>query len=333
MKSADRTQTANTANTGITVNKEHAAAMRDVFGKHLVEMGKTHPELMVLDADVSGSTRTGWFGDAYPERFYNVGVAEANMVDVAAGLATAGYHPVISTFSIFLALKGTDQIRNVLCYNCLPVIIAGGYGGISDSFDGASHHALTDLAIMRAFPNMTVLSPGDGQEVKDALEEAMKINGPVYIRLSRNETPLLFEGRESLKVGKARKIAEYDEADLSIAVSGIPTYMAVEAQQQLKAEGITAELLEISSIKPIDAEALQASAKKSGKLLTVEEHNIRGGVGSACAEAVSREVPCLIDMIGIEDTFTESGPYDKLMTKYGISVDAIVKRAKKLAEK
>jgi transketolase len=306
-------------------------AMRDAFGTHLKAMGERYPELVVLDADVSGSTRTQWFGDAYPERFYNVGVAEANLVDVAAGMATAGYHPVISTFSLFLALKGADQIRNVLCYNELPVIIAGGYGGLSDSFDGASHQAITDLAIMRALPNMTVLNPGDAQEVRDALEAAMAIQGPVFIRLSRNETPELFSDAEKLEVGKARKLR--DGADVSIAVSGVPTYMAIEACEQLAEQGIEADLLEIASIKPIDREALIASVRKTGKLLSVEEHNVYGGVGSACAEAVTREVPFLMDMVGIEDTFTESGPYDQLMQKYGISVEAIVEKATVLAGK
>ncbi len=304
-------------------------AMREAFGKHLVDMGSRYPELMVLDADVSGSTKTALFGKEFPDRFFNVGVAEANMADVAAGLATCGYHPVISTFSIFLALKSTDQIRNVICYNKLPVIIAGGYGGMSDSFDGASHHSLTDVAIMRAFPNMTVFTPADAQEVRDALEAAMKIDGPVFLRLSRNETPELFNDAEPFTAGKARKLT--DGSDISMAVAGVPTSIAMEAAKTLADEGISVDLLEIGTIKPIDREALAASVKKTGKLLTIEEHNVYGGLGSACAEAVTKEVPALIDMIGINDTFTESGPYDKLMEKYGLSAEAIVERAKALA--
>ena len=304
-------------------------AMREAFGKHLVDMGSRYPELMVLDADVSGSTKTALFGKEFPDRFFNVGVAEANMADVAAGLATCGYHPVISTFSIFLALKSTDQIRNVICYNKLPVIIAGGYGGMSDSFDGASHHSLTDVAIMRAFPNMTVFTPADAQEVRDALEAAMKIDGPVFLRLSRNETPELFNDAEPFTAGKARKLT--DGSDISMAVAGVPTSIAMEAAKALADEGISVDLLEIGTIKPIDREALTASVKKTGKLLTIEEHNVYGGLGSACAEAVTKEVPALIDMIGINDTFTESGPYDKLMEKYGLSAEAIVERAKALA--
>jgi transketolase len=303
-------------------------AMRDAFGKALIEIGTVDQRLVVLDADVSSSTKTAQFGAEFPDRFFNVGVAESNLADVAAGLSTAGYRPVISTFSIFLALKSTDQIRNVICYNNLPVIIAGGYGGLSDSFDGASHQSITDLAIMRAFPNMTVIVPGDGGEVKDALQQALELDGPVFLRLSRNPTPLLFKESSKLQIGKIRKITS--GADLTIAVAGIPTYMAVEAEKLLRDEGIKAELLEISTLKPLDKDVLIASAKKTGKLLTVEEHSVIGGLGSACAETLSRYSPCLIDMIGIEDTFTESGPYDELMHKYGISVDNIVKRAKAL---
>lgn len=304
-------------------------AMRDAFGKHLIDMGRRYDELMVLDADVSGSTRTGWFAKEFPERFYNVGVAEANLVDVAAGMATAGYHPVISTFSLFLALKGTDQIRNVVCYNNLPVIIAGGYGGLSDSFDGASHQSITDIAIMRALPNMTVFVPSDAGEVRDALEAAMKIDGPVYIRLSRNAGPDLFGESEKLEAGKVRKIQE--GSDVTIAVAGVPTAMAIEAGRQLASEGISVDLLGVGSVKPIDVKGLQESVRKTGKLLSVEEHSVIGGLGSACLEAVCREVPTLVDMVGIEDTFTESGPYDKLLDKYGISVAAIVERARRLA--
>ena len=303
-------------------------AMRDAFGEALIELGTEDQRLVVLDADVSSSTKTALFGAEFPDRFFNVGVAESNLADVAAGLATAGYRPVISTFSIFLALKSTDQIRNVICYNNLPVIIAGGYGGLSDSFDGASHQSITDLAIMRAFPNMTVVSPGDGGEVKDALQQALELDGPVFLRLSRNPTPKLFKDSDKLQIGKIRKITSGTE--LTIAVTGIPTYMAVEAESMLREEGISVDLLEISTLKPLDTGTLIASVKKTGKLLTVEEHSVIGGLGSACAEQLSRYNPCLIDMIGIEDTFTESGPYDELMSKYGLSVENIVKRAKAL---
>ncbi len=303
-------------------------SMREAFGDALVELGKENERLVVLDADVSSSTQSRRFAVAFPERFFNVGVAEANMADVAAGLATAGFRPVISAFSIFLALKSTDQIRNVICYNNLPVVVAGGYGGLSDSFDGASHHSIADLAIMRAFPNMTVVVPGDGGEVRDALREAVRIDGPVFIRLSRNPTPLLFDEAEPLRMGRIRTMRE--GTDVTIAVTGVPCSFAAEAADLLRAEGTSVELLEVSTLKPLDTERLAASVRKTARLLTVEEHSVIGGLGSACAEALARLCPTRMEMIGIEDRFTESGPYDTLLEKYGISVDHIVRRARTL---
>ena len=302
-------------------------AMRDAFGDALVALGKTHPELVVLDADVSSSTKTGLFGAAYPERFFNVGVAEANMADIASGLATCGYRPVISTFALFLALKCTDQIRNVMCYNELPVIIVGGYAGLSDSFDGASHQAITDIAIMRALPNMKVIVPADSTEMKAALEEALTAKGPTYIRACRNPTPLLEVSGAAFKTGKGRVLIE--GTDCTIAAAGIPVVMAIEAAEKLKAEGISAEVLDIHTVKPIDDELLAASANKTGAVVTAEEHTVQGGFGSAVAESLSKSCPVPVEYIGIQDTFTESGPYDTLIAKYGLTTEAIVEGAKK----
>ncbi len=302
-------------------------AMRDAFGEALVELGKTHPELVVLDADVSSSTKTGVFGAAYPERFFNVGVAEANMADIASGLATCGYRPVISTFALFLALKCTDQIRNVMCYNELPVIIVGGYAGLSDSFDGASHQAITDIAIMRSLPNMKVVVPADATEMKAALEEALTAKGPTYIRACRNATPLIEMDDAGYKTGKGRVLVE--GTDITIAASGIPVTMAIEAAEKLKAEGISAEVLNIHTVKPIDDELLASSANKTGAVVTAEEHNIFGGFGSAVAESLSKTCAVPVEYVGIQDTFTESGPYDTLVAKYGLTPEAIAEGAKK----
>jgi transketolase len=295
-------------------------AMRESFGEALVELGKTNSKLVVLDADVSSSTKTGLFGAAYPERFFNVGVAEANMADVAAGLATAGYRPVISTFALFLALKSTDQIRNVICYNNLPVVIVGGYAGLSDSFDGASHQAITDLAVMRALPNMRVVVPSDGQELKDALVEALKADGPTYIRASRNPTPII-EDAGSYVPAKGKTLR--DGSDCTIVASGIPVAMALEAAETLAKEGISARVVNLHTLKPIDSELLSKCAAETGAVVTAEEHNIYGGVGSAVAEALSKSVPVPMEYVGVADCFTESGPYDTLLKKYGISVEAI----------
>jgi transketolase len=305
-------------------------SMRDALGQALVELAPEIPELVVLDADVSASTKTAGFAKAYPDRFFNVGVAEANMADIAAGMATAGLRPVINTFSLFLALKCADQIRNTICYNNLPVVLAGAYGGLSDSFDGASHQAILDIAMLRTLPNMVVIVPADAEETKQALKLALRRNGPTFIRGCRNETPVLFEGAEPFQIGKARKLR--DGKDLTIAACGIPVLMAMEAAERLAKDGIGVDLLAIATVKPIDEKALAASASKTGAVLAVEEHNIYGGFGGAVAEALAKHAPAKMDFIGVQDRFTESGPYDALMKKYGISVDAIVAKAKALVK-
>jgi transketolase len=303
-------------------------AMRDAFGEALLSLAPEFPELVVLDADVSTSTRTAAFGKRHPNRFFNVGVAEANMVDIAAGMATCGLRPVVNTFALFLTLKAADQVRNIVCYNKLPVILAGNYAGLSDSYDGASHQSILDLAIMRAMPNLTVVVPADGVELRQALTAALRHNGPVYIRICRNPTPVLFADAPPLEIGKIRKLK--DGRDLTIAVCGVPTSMAIEAADRLAQRGVTVDLLEVSTIKPIDAEALAKSARKTGKVLTVEEHTIHGGLGSAVAEVLSQHAPARMGMIGIQDTFAESGDYNALLRKYGISVERIESEAMRL---
>lgn len=303
-------------------------SMRDALGQALVELAPQIPELVVLDADVSASTKTGAFAKAYPDRFFNVGVAEANMADIAAGLATAGLRPVINSFSLFLALKCADQIRNTICYNNLPVILAGAYGGLSDSYDGASHQAILDVGMLRLLPNMVVIVPADAAETKQALKLALRRNGPTFIRGCRNETPILFEDAEPFQIGKARKLR--DGKDLTIAACGVPVVMAMEAAERLAKDGISVDLLAVATVKPIDAPALAASASKTGAVLSVEEHNIVGGFGGAVAEALAKHAPTRMDFIGVQDRFTESGAYDALMKKYGISVEAIVAKAKAL---
>ncbi|PKL11071.1 MAG: 1-deoxy-D-xylulose-5-phosphate synthase [Spirochaetae bacterium HGW-Spirochaetae-8] len=303
-------------------------AMRDAFGAKLAELGNTHPELVVLDADVSSSTKSAIFGKAFPNRFFNCGVAEANMVDVAAGLATCGYHPVVNAFAIFLALKGTDQIRNVLCYNHLPVVIAGAYGGLSDSFDGASHQSITDIAIMRAMPNMEVIVPADSRQAEQALEYALAQSGPVYIRLNRNPMPEL---PESADFAQRKVITLRKGTCVTIAANGITTSMAMQAAETLAAEGIDAEVLTVPFVKPLDGAGLAASVRKTGKLLTIEEHTVVGGFGSACTEALAREqLSYRYDAVGIEDRFTETGAYDALLAVYGLSAEAIAQRVRAL---
>jgi len=302
------------------------AAMRDAFGEALLELAAANPEMVVLDADVATSTRTAAFGRKYPERFFNVGVAEANMADIAAGMATCGLRPVISTFALFLNLKCTDQVRNIIAYNNLPVVLAGNYAGFSDSYDGASHQAILDITIMRAMPNMVVVVPGDASELQQAVGLALRRNGPTYIRICRNPTPVLFEGAAPLELGKARKLR--DGRDLTLAVCGVPTFMAIEAADRLAASGITVDLLEVSTVKPIDTEALVASAYKTRRVLTVEEHTVCGGFGGAVAETIGPHSGASIEMLGIQDRFGESGDYTALLAKHGISAAGIEARAR-----
>jgi transketolase len=299
--------------------------MRDAFGQALVDLAAEFPEMMVLDADVSASTKTAAFAKAHPGRFFNVGVAEANMMDIAAGMATAGLRPVVNTFSLFLMLKCADQIRNTVCYNNLPVVLGATYGGLSDSYDGASHQAILDIAMARVLPNMAVVVPGDAVEARQALRLALRRNGPTFIRLSRNDSPVLFEDSAPLELGTVRKLR--DGKDLTIAVCGIPTAMTLEACERLAGRGIGVDLLQVASIKPLDEAALAASAAKTGRVLTVEEHTIYGGLGGAVAEALARRQPSRMDFVGIQDRFAESGDYAALLAKYGISTDAIVSKA------
>lgn len=306
-----------------------AVVMRDAFGESLLALAPKYPEMVVLDADVASSTRTAAFGRAHPDRFFNVGVAEANMVDIAAGLATCGLRPVVSTFALFIALKAADQVRNIVCYNNLPVVFAGAYAGLSDSYDGASHQSILDLSIMRAMPNMAVIVPADHIELTQALEAALVRNGPSFIRICRNASPVLFKGAPPLEIGKARKLR--DGTDLTIAVCGIPVSMAIEASERLARGGVSVDLLEVSTIKPLDTAALVASARKTGKILTIEEHTTIGGLAGAVAEALGRLAPTRMQAIGIEDRFPESGGYMELMSKYGISVEHIERGALRMA--
>lgn len=304
-----------------------SVAMREAFGNKLLELGATHPELVVLDADVSSSTKSKLFGSKYPDRFFNVGVAEPNLADVANGLATCGYHPVVNAFSIFLSLKSTDQIRNVSAYNDLPVVFAGAYGGLSDSFDGASHQAIEDIAIFRSIPGMQVIVPSDARQAELALEYALTQKGPVYIRLNRNAMPDLPEPKN---FASANAVLLKEGKDVTIAANGITASFAVKAAELLKAQGIDAEVLSVPFVKPLSMDVLGKSIRKTGKLLTVEEHVFDGGFGSAiCEKMMLSNLRPKFDAIYIKG-FAESGPYVDLLAKYGISAENIAERAKAL---
>ena len=307
-------------------------AIRDVYGDTLAQLGRENKDIVALDADVGSSSKSIVFGKEFPNRYFNVGVAEANMVAIAAGLATAGKIPFVNTFAAFMVLRGADPVRSLIAYTKLNVKLAGTYAGLSDSYDGASHHAIADIAFMRSLPNMTVVSVSDPVEAELATRAAAQFKGPVYLRLSRAEVPVVFDKASyDFQIGKG--VTVVDGSDLTIVATGYMLIKALEAAEILAAKGIKARVVNIHTIKPIDRELLIACARQTGAIVTAEEHNVFGGLGSAVAEVLARELPVPIEFVGVEDTFTESGDYEKLLAKYGLSAANIVARAQKVLQR
>lgn len=302
--------------------------MRLVFGEMLCELGEEFPELVVLDADVSSSTQTKLFGMKYTDRFFNFGIAEGNMVSAAAGMATCGLIPVASTFSFLLTLRAGDPVRSLVSYNNLNVKLAGGYAGFSDFADGASHQSVLDISIMRAMPNMTVLVPSDIETTRGAVRAMVKHKGPVFLRLSRDMVESCHNGNEAFEIGKANVLAE--GGDITLAVCGTLLADTLKAAEELKKDGISASVIEFPTIKPLDNETLLKFAKRTGAVVSIEEHTINGGLGGAIAECLSENYPVKLKRVGIRDTFGESGAYKDLLHKYGLSTQSIVEAAKKL---
>ncbi|MDR2843012.1 MAG: 1-deoxy-D-xylulose-5-phosphate synthase [Spirochaetaceae bacterium] len=304
-----------------------SVAMRDAYGKKLAALGETNTKIVVLDADLSGSTKSSYFGKAFPNRFFNVGVSEGNMAGVAAGFAACGFHPVINSFSIFITLKCIDQIRHDFCYNKLPVVIAGAYGGFSDSYDGASHQSVEDIALMRALPNMEVIVPGDNGQAESALEYALKQDHPVFIRLSRNEVPDL---PVSGDISKKEPILLRAGKNVTVAATGLMADNTLAAAAILEQNGISAEVFSLPFIKPIKGNILEESLKKTGKLVTVEEHSVIGGAGSACLEKITQSgIPFKWLPIGVEDCFGGTGAYKELITEYSLDSQSIADKIKR----
>jgi len=296
-------------------------ATRDAYGEALKALGAINNDVVVLDADLSKSTKTAVFAKAFPERFLNMGIAEQNLVGTAAGLAAAGKIPFASTFAIFATGRAYEQIRNSVAYPKLNVKIAASHAGITVGEDGASHQMLEDLALMRALPNMTVIVPADAEETRQAIQVAAAIRGPVYIRLGRLGVPVLFDDTYKFAVGKAVQVA--DGCDATIIATGIMVGIALEAAQSLQAEGIKTRVINMATIKPIDRETIVLAAKETGAIVTAEEHNIIGGLGSAVAEVLVETVPVPMMRIGVQDTFGESGTPNALLQKYGLTAENI----------
>lgn len=300
-------------------------AMREAYGEALVELGGLNGRVVVLDADVASSTRSILFKNAYPDRFFNVGIAEGNMVAIAAGLATAGKIPFVNTFAFLLALRAADPVRSLIAYNKLNVKIAGAYGGLSDSFDGASHQSVEDVAVMRSLPNLTVVVPADEHAARLATLAAAEYDGPVYLRLSRAEVPEVYDAKAPFAIGKANVVQS--GGDVTIVANGYMVRKALDAATLLADEGIAAEVVDMHTVKPLDTAALLASAAKTGAVVTAEEHSVLGGLGSAVAEALARHRPTPLETVGIADAFGESGPYEALLAKYGLDGAAIASAA------
>lgn len=297
-------------------------AMREIYGQTLVEIGRENPSIVVLDSDVAHSTKTIYFGKEFPDRFFNFGIQEANMMDAAAGMAAVGLIPFVNTFAFLATLRASEQIRTSIAYNRLNVKIVGSYGGLSDSYDGASHQSVFDLAVMRSMPNMTVVVPSDDVETRLAVRTMATMQGPVYLRLCRNEVPAVFDEGHVFQIGKANLLRPGH--DVTVVVTGILLQRTLEAAEALAGEGIQCRVLQASTLKPIDSEAIEQASKETGALVTVEEHNIIGGLGSAVAEVLGAARPAPLERVGIADTFAESGDYSQLLDKYGMAVEDIV---------
>lgn len=290
-------------------------ATRDAYGQVLAELGAINDKVVVLDADLSKSTKTNDFKKLFPERFFNIGIAEQNLMGTAAGFAATGKIPFASSFAVFAVGRAYDQIRNSIAYPRLNVKIAATHAGLTVGEDGGSHQMLEDIALMRAVPNMTVIVPADGVETRQAVLAAAAYDGPVYIRLGRPKVPVLFGEDYEFEIGKG--VVLRDGSDVTLVATGIMVSKAVEAAEALATEGVTAAVVNISTIKPLDDAVLVAMAQKTGAVVTCEEHNIYGGLGSAVAEVLVENCPVPMARVGVEDSFGESGLPDQLLEKYG----------------
>lgn len=301
--------------------------IRDAYGQAVAELSKNE-KVVVLDADLGKATKTIDFKNVCPERFFDMGIAEQDMIGTAAGLAVSGKIPFASTFAIFAAGRAFEQIRNSVCYPKLNVKIAATHAGITVGPDGGTHQAIEDIAIMRSLPNMVVLNPADDVETRAMIKAAAEYYGPVYIRLSRMPVPTIHEEDFKFEIGKGEVLKEGN--DVTIIATGIMTEKALQAAEKLKAEEINATVINMATIKPLDKELVLKVAKETGKILTVEEHNVIGGLGSAVSEVLSQELPTKMKIMGIKDVFGQSGTPEDLLENYGLTVEDIVKQCKNI---
>lgn len=302
-------------------------ATRQSYGEALLELGKENKNIVVFDADLSTATKTNIFAKEFPERFYDMGIAEQNMISTAAGMSTCGKIPYASTFAVFAAGRAYDQIRNSVCYPKLNVKICATHAGVTVGEDGATHQMIEDISLMRTLPNMTVLSTSDDVQTKWAVKEISKINGPVYLRLSRLATPIIYGENQKFEIGKAVQIGE--GTDATIFATGVTVSEAIMAQEILENKGIKVRVVDIHTVKPIDKDMVIKCAKETKKLISVEDHNVIGGLGSAISEVLTEEYPVKLVRMGINDTFGKSGKAIELMQYFGITAENIVEKVAK----
>ena len=305
-------------------------ATRDSYGAALVELGATCNDLVVLDADLAGATKTGVFQKAYPDRHYDFGIAEANMICAAAGMSTAGLVPFASSFAMFAAGRAFEQVRNSIGYPHLNVKIGATHGGISVGEDGASHQCCEDFALMRSIPGMTVICPADDVEAKAAVKAAYEMNGPVYLRFGRLAVPVFHSEDYKFEIGKGEIVK--DGTDVAIIANGLMVYEAIKAGEELLDAGINAMVINMATIKPLDEELVLAAAKKCGKIITCEEHSVIGGLGEAVCSLLSEKLPTPVKRIGVNDEFGHSGPAVKLLEQFGLCASNIVATAKEFCK-
>ena len=303
-------------------------ATRDGFGEEIVALGKEDRSICVIDADIGKSCKTGAFRKELPDQYLNVGIAEQNAAGVAAGLATAGKIPFVVTYAVFGALRICEQIRQEICYPKLNVKIACSHGGVTPANDGASHQAIEDMGVLRTLPNMTVIMPADYYATKKLVRAAAKWNGPVFLRFIRDAIPVIYDESQEFEIGKALKLRE--GGDVAILANGDTVRLALEAAEVLAQSGITVRVLDVHTIKPLDVQAVQSCVNEIGKLISVEDHNILNGLGSAVAEVVAEAGSGTLRRIGIQDQFGQSAPYERLLALNGITVENIVAQAKEL---
>ena len=308
----------------LTVDFDTKRSIREVFGNKLVELGAKYPNLVVLDADVSASTQTKLFAKAYPERFFDVGIAEQNLIATAAGLSLTGKIAFAATFAVFATGRTYDQIRASVCYQHANVKIIGTHGGITVGEDGATHQALEDVSLMRGLPGMTVIVPSDCNDCEQALEYAAQLNGPVYIRIARGSLPDIYPAGYKFNPHKAYVLKE--GKDVTLITNGDVTEEVLKACALLEEKGVNPEIITMPVVKPFDAETVIASAKKTGLVVTVEDHSVNGGIGSAVCEALSENLPTRVVRIGVNDTFGQSGTPKELLKYYGLDAESIANR-------